>query len=72
MTITTLDDSMAANGSAATLTVYGEKGKTKDIELKKDGAFEPGNVDEFDDVSCSVCSYQFRMDSSGFLCSVYC
>ncbi len=51
MTITTLDDSMAANGSAATLTVYGEKGKTKDIELKKDGAFEPGNVDEFDDVS---------------------
>ena len=31
--------------------MYGEKGKTKDIELHKDGAFEAGKTDEFDNVS---------------------
>ena len=31
--------------------MYGEKGKTKDIELHEDGAFEAGKTDEFDNVS---------------------
>lgn len=51
MWIKTSGDSKEAKNSAITLTVYGEKGKTKDIELYKDGAFEAGNTDEFDEVS---------------------
>ena len=49
--IKTAADSKAAKKSAITITVYGEKGKTKDIELYEDGAFEAGKTDEFDNVS---------------------
>ena len=49
--IKTAGDSKETKNSAITLTVYGEKGKTKDIELHQDGAFEAGNTDEFDNVS---------------------
>ena len=49
--IKTAADSKEAKKSAITITVYGEKGKTKDIELHEDGAFEAGKTDEFDNVS---------------------
>ena len=49
--IKTASDSKEAKNSAIILTVYGEKGKTKDIELHENGAFAAGNTDEFDNVS---------------------
>ena len=49
--IKTAADSKEAKKSAITITVYGEKGKTKDIELHEDGAFEAGKTDKFDNVS---------------------
>ena len=55
--IKTAGDSKEAKNSAITLTVYGEKGKTKDIELYEDGAFEAGKIDEFDNVSGRVEKY---------------
>ena len=46
--IKTADDSLPANNSSVCLVVYGENGRTRDIILEKDGAFEPGNIDEFE------------------------
>ena len=47
--IKTAKDSKAAKGSKVVLTIYAEKGKSRDIELHSDKAvFEAGNTDQFE------------------------
>lgn len=50
--IKTLPDSKPANGGKVYITAYGDKGKSKDIEVSgggsDNGPFAPGNTDEFE------------------------
>ena len=52
MTITTANDSPPANGGKAVIVIYGDKGKSEDIELwapnRAATLFEAGNADEFE------------------------
>ncbi|XP_012939779.1 lipoxygenase homology domain-containing protein 1 isoform X2 [Aplysia californica] len=52
MWITTAEDSQPAYGGKATLVIYGEKGRSEDINLFAPNStarlFEPGNSDEFE------------------------
>ncbi len=51
MWVSTAHDSAAPCGSVAVLTVYGDRGRSRDVALRDDGGgFEPGTTDEFDEV----------------------
>ena len=52
MWVTTAEDSSPAQGGKATIVVYGDKGKSDEIELFAPSStarlFEPANSDEFE------------------------
>ena len=49
--VKTSEDSYPPNSCTATITVYGEEGRSKEMELSLDAsadAFQPGNTDKFE------------------------
>ena len=57
VTVTTAADSHPPHSAVATITVYGERGRSKETELSQEAAevFQPGGTDEFEVSHRGVC-----------------